>query len=159
MNGYADIYFAYGSNLSPWRIRERIPGARPLGNAWVDGYRLVERLYADIEPCEGARVWGFLYVITEEEAMRLDVFEGFPRVYDIEGVNAHLDAKHSVVAYTYRMTEAAVRTRSGQPYPRDYRLICSAGAHARGIPNPFHRKGDPKFGFRKGCGWAYGRPE
>ena len=43
------FYFAYGSNMNPDRIRERIPQARLVGKATIKGWRLVERLYADIE--------------------------------------------------------------------------------------------------------------
>ena len=43
------FYFAYGSNMNPVRIRERIPQARLVGKAIIKGWRLVERLYADIE--------------------------------------------------------------------------------------------------------------
>ena len=43
------LYFAYGSNMNPERIRQRIPDARPVGRATLKGWRLVERLYADIE--------------------------------------------------------------------------------------------------------------
>ena len=54
------FYFAYGSNMNPDRIRERIPNARVVGRATIRGWRLVERLYADIERAKGGRVEGVL---------------------------------------------------------------------------------------------------
>ena len=59
------FYFAYGSNMNPDRIRERIPGARLVGKAIIKGWKLAERLYADIERSRGARVEGVLYLVNE----------------------------------------------------------------------------------------------
>ena len=50
------FYFAYGSNMNPVRIRQRIPQARLVGKATIKGWRLVERLYADIERAKGRTV-------------------------------------------------------------------------------------------------------
>lgn len=72
------LYFAYGSNLNPERIRQRIPDARPVGRATLKGWRLVERLYADIEKSRGSRVEGVLYLVTTTELHRLDAYEGYP---------------------------------------------------------------------------------
>ena len=66
------FYFAYGSNMNPDRIRERIPGARLVGKAIIKGWKLAERLYADIERSRGARVEGVLYLVNETERFRLD---------------------------------------------------------------------------------------
>lgn len=142
------FYFAYGSNMNPDRIRERIPQARLVGRATIHGWRLVERLYADIERAKGGRVEGVLYLVTQSEAYRLDAYEGFPRVYASVGVNAYLDSAHKVYAFTYAMTEATKKERDGRPYPKDYRLICSAGANWHGVRNLFHRKDDPPFAPR-----------
>ena len=147
------FYFAYGSNMNPERIRERIPQARLVGKATVRGWRLVERLYADIERAKGSSVEGVLYLVNETELFRLDAYEGYPRVYSSFGVDAWLDEKHRVYAVTYAMTEETKREREGQEYPRGYRLICSAGAHFHGLKNPFRRKDDPPFGFQSGGEW------
>jgi len=141
------FYFAYGSNMNPDRIRERIPQARLVGRAVIKGWRLRERLYADIERAKGCTVEGVLYLVTDTELYRLDAYEGFPRVYGGVQVNAWLDAKHCVYAVTYAMTEATKKEREGKPYPRGYRLLCSAGAHWHGVKNEYRRKDDPPFGF------------
>ena len=142
------FYFAYGSNMNPCRIHDRIPQARAVGVARIRGWRLVERLYADVERCAGSEVEGVLYLVNREEALRLDACEGYPRVYDCVGVDAYLDAKHKVYAFTYTMTEATKRSRDGEPYPREYRLICSAGADWHGVENKFRRRGDPPLFVR-----------
>ena len=139
------FYFAYGSNMNPERIRERIPMARTVGPAVILGWRLKERLYADIERSAGGRVDGVLYLLTQIEIFRLDEYEGYPRTYGCVGVDAMIDPEHKVSAFTYVLTDAAKRAREGQKYPEAYRLICSAGAQWHGIRDAFHRKDDPPF--------------
>ena len=152
------FYFAYGSNMNPDRIRERIPGARLVGKATIKGWKLAERLYADIERSKGSRVEGVLYLVNETERFRLDSYEGYPHIYGGVQVDAWLDAKHKVYAFTYAMTEATKKEREGKEYPRGYRLICSAGAHWHGVKNEFTREGDPPFGFRTGGGYSWLTP-
>ena len=57
------FYFAYGSNMNPDRIRQRIPQARPVGTAFILGWRIKERLYADIDKAKAGRVDGVLYLL------------------------------------------------------------------------------------------------
>lgn len=139
------FYFAYGSNMNPDRIRERIPQARLVGTAFILGWRLKERLYADIERCPSGRVCGVLYLLTQTEILHLDVYEGYPRTYGCVELDAMFDPEHKVSAFTYVMTEAARREREGQRYPETYRLICSAGAQWHGIRDEFRRMDDPPF--------------
>ena len=152
------FYFAYGSNMNPDRICERIPGARLVGKATIKGWKLAERLYADIERSKGSRVEGVLYLVNETERFRLDSYEGYPHIYEGVQVDAWLDAKHKVYAFTYAMTEETKKVREGKEYPRGYRLICSAGAHWHGVKNEFIREGDPPFGFRIGGGYNWLTP-
>ena len=141
------FYFAYGSNMNPDRIRERIPQARLVGTAYILGWRLKERLYADIERCPSGRVCGVLYLLTQTEILHLDVYEGYPRTYGCVELDAMLSPEHKVSAFTYVMTAAARREREGQKYPEAYRLICSAGAQWHGIRDEFIRPDDPPFSF------------
>ena len=152
------FYFAYGSNMNPVRIRQRIPQARLVGKATIKGWRLVERLYADIERAKGRTVEGVLYLVTESELHRLDAYEGYPSVYGGVQVDAYLDAKHKVYAVTYATTEATKKEREGKEYPRAYRLLCSAGAHWHGVKNAFRRRDDPPFGYGSNGGYAWIRP-
>ena len=143
------FYFAYGSNMNPDRIRERIPLARMAGTAFILGWRLKERLYADIERCPFGRVSGVLYLLTQTEILHLDAYEGYPRTYGCVELDAMIDPDHKVSAFTYVLTEAARREREGLKYPEPYRLICSAGAQWHGIRDEFGRLGDPPFTFSR----------
>lgn len=146
------FYFAYGSNMNPDRIRERIPQARLVGTAFILGWRLKERLYADIERCAFARVCGILYLLTQTEILHLDAYEGYPRTYGCVELDAMIDPEHKVPAFTYVLTEAARREREGRKYPEPYRLICSAGAQWHGVRDEFRRMDDPPFTFSRARG-------
>ena len=137
------LYFAYGSNLNPERIRQRIPDARPVGRATLKGWRLVERLYADIETSRGSRVEGVLYLVTTTELHRLDAYEGYPNIYNCVKVVVHAElmgnrmTRYRVPAFTYAMTPKTRKERDGKPYPDDYRIVCATGARYWGLPNAF----------------------
>ena len=146
------FYFAYGSNMNPDRIRDRIPQARLVGTAFILGWRLKERLYADIERCPGGKVCGVLYLLTQTEIFHLDAYEGYPRTYGCVELDAMIDPDHKVSAFTYVLTEAARREREGQRYPEAYRLVCSAGAQWHGIHDEFGRLGDPPFSYDRARG-------
>ena len=151
MESHNYLYFAYGSNLNPERMRRRIPEARIVGRATLKGWRLVERLYADIEKSRGGSVDGVLYLVTPTELHRLDAYEGYPNIYDCILVSVHAELmgnrtkRYRVPAFTYAMTENTRKERDGKPYPEDYRLICSDGAQWHGIRDAFRRKDDPPF--------------
>ena len=137
------LYFAYGSNMNPERIRQRIPDVRPVGRATLMGWRLVERRYADIERARGCRVEGVLYLVTTTELHRLDSYEGYPNIYNCVRVIVHAElmgnreTRYRVPAFTYAMTERTRHEREGKPYPEDYRIVCATGARYWGLPNGF----------------------
>ena len=137
------LYFAYGSNLNPEQIRRRIPEARAVGRATLRGWKVVERLYADIERSRGSRVEGVLYLVTKTELHRLDLYEGYPNVYNCFKVIVHAElmgnpsVRYRVPAFTYAMTPETRSRRDGVPYPDGYRVTCAAGARYWGLPNAF----------------------
>ena len=139
------LYFAYGSNMNVEQMRRRIPDARVVGRAVLKGWRVVERLYADIEKSGGGRVYGVLYLLSAKEMRRLDTFEGYPRTYECGKVVVHAEmmgsrsVRYSVPAYTYFMTPAKRKERDGRRYPPSYLETCSAGARHWGLPNVFRR--------------------
>ena len=110
------LYFAYGSNMNPEQIRRRIPEARAVGRATLKGWRLVERLYADIERSRGSRVEGVLYLVTKTELHRLDLYEGYPSVYNCVKVIVHAELmgsraiRYRVPAFTYAMGREVLGT-------------------------------------------------
>ena len=142
------LYFAYGSNMDPSQMRRRIPDARVVGRATLKGWRIAERLYADIEKERGGRVYGILYLLSVREMRRLDAYEGYPRTYECGKVVVHAEVmgsrsvRYRVPAYTYFMTKEARRTRNGRRYPESYRATCAAGARYWGLPSAFGKKED-----------------
>ena len=143
MESQTYLYFAYGSNLNPERMRRRIPDARPVGRATLRGWRLAERLYADIEKARGGRVEGVLYLVTPTELRRLDAYEGYPNIYNCVKVIVHAElmgnrmTRYRIPAFTYAMTPSTRKERNGKPYPEDYRIVCATGARYWGLPNAF----------------------
>ena len=127
------LYFAYGSNMNPERIRYRIPEARGLGRAVLKGYKLTERLYADIDRARGGLVEGVLYCISETELRRLDFYEGYPKTYErkavmVEAYLMGMDRPTRVPVITYEMTAETKKEREGKKFPDDSRIICAVGA-------------------------------
>ncbi len=82
-------YFAYGSNMSQQRMKER--GLAPISreSAKLAGYELVFNKkawkgdwgYANIQPKLNSVVEGALYQFPEEDLALLDKVEGFPKHY------------------------------------------------------------------------------
>lgn len=130
------LYFAYGSNMNPTRMTNRCPEAIDLGAGILRNYKVVERLYADIDYEEGAETEGVLYQINEKNLKELDRREGYPRVY----TRFLVDIEHQgkvCQAITYKMTEQTRQDREGLKYPEEYRQICSVGAQIHKIRNNF----------------------
>lgn len=133
------LYLAYGSNMLPERMMRRCPGATALGVARLPNYRLAERLYADIDFAEGESVFGVLYLISERDMRSLDAYEGYPKVYRREWLEVEYKGD-SYTALTYEMSAATKAARAGQPYPDDYRRMCSTGARFYHVPNKFIKR-------------------
>jgi len=127
------LYFAYGSNLSSARLRERVVSARALGPARIAGYRLaLDKRGADgsgkanLARDPGARVWGVVYSIEVEHWERLDACEpGYGRV-EVEVWTP----ERSLVAETY-----LARVRTDDPVAFDwYKRLILEGAREHGLP-------------------------
>ena len=110
----ADVwYFAYGSNVNPEQMKERIGEFKEAVKATLIGFKLVFRGYsprwngapADIEPSRESVVYGVLYRISEDQLKELDSYEGFPNFYKHEMVEVLTEAGRKIQAVTY------VRTR------------------------------------------------
>lgn len=134
------LYFAFGSNMSPTRMRKRCPGAVALGAAFLEDYRLSERLYADIDFAPGRVTFGVLYVLQDRHFVALDRFEGVPRVYRRIALDIEYE-KEICTAWTYEMTLETKLLRHEMPYSEHYRKLCSSGAKFHRLPvNHFTRK-------------------
>lgn len=71
------LYFAFGSNMSPRQTPRRCPGARPVGHARLDGWRLVLPVNsgATIVPEAGAVTHGVVWRFRPEHAGLMDRWE------------------------------------------------------------------------------------
>lgn len=130
------LYFAYGSNMNPERMKYRVPAARAFGVGVLKGWEVKERLYADIQRKAGACVDGVLYLMQWYDVEKLDHFEGAPNTYKRQFVKVMVGGM-KVDALVYVMTKNTVEQREGSSYPDDYREICSRGARMFGIPDVF----------------------
>ena len=97
-------YFAYGMNTNLDQMATRCPGAVCLGPAWIEGYALVFRHFADIEPVADNWCDGVLWEISEEDLTSLDHLEGYPWHYTRFSVVVHTD-RGSDIALVYQMVD------------------------------------------------------
>ena len=94
------LYFAFGSNLSSWRIKINVPSAKLQGVARLSEYELQFRSTsgqpfpspwkggtATIEPREGASVWGAVCTIDKEHISALDRQEYCYNAIEVAVVN------------------------------------------------------------------------
>ena len=75
------FYIAYGSNLSVEQMKRRTPDAKIIGTSVLEGWRLLFKSYATIEPKEGCRVPVLIWEISEADERNLDRYEGYPTFY------------------------------------------------------------------------------
>lgn len=80
-------YIAYGSNLSVAQMVIRCPGAKIAGISVLEGWKLVFKQHATIEPCEGRVVPVLIWEITELDEKSLDIYEGYPNYYTKQEMN------------------------------------------------------------------------
>lgn len=117
------FYFAYGMNTNPQEMSRRCTGSRPLGKAYLDGYRFVFRGHADIEIGDREdHVVGVLWDIDDRDLEALDVLEGFPDYYLRQRVRVeHKGREH--IAWVYTMLDQSFKSAPHQAYVD----MCRAG--------------------------------
>ena len=133
-------YFAYGSNLSTARLRERAPSARPLGVGRLPRHALrwhkrgrdgSGKCDAAFTGCPADEVWGVLFTIDCAEKPRLDAAEGLGIGY-VEKVVQVLTTTGRMDARTYQakpdQVDAALR-----PFEWYWRHVLH-GAREHGLP-------------------------
>ena len=86
------LYFAYGSNINLDQMAHRCPAAEVVGPVILENYRMLfrgnrrGRGVATIAPSKGQKVHGLLWKITPECERSLDVYEGWPSLYEKRSV-------------------------------------------------------------------------
>lgn len=101
-------YFAYGSNMSKARLRQRVPSALCLGSARLAGYRLAFHkagrdgsAKCDIVPQADTTVHGVVFEIDAGEKPLLDRREDLGRGYQTRTVELDTDDHGRLSAFTY----------------------------------------------------------
>jgi gamma-glutamylcyclotransferase len=130
-------YFAYGSNMDPRHMVARVPNARALGPARLDGFRLVFNIYStewkcgapNLEPNERAHVWGVVWEVPEDEARGLDAYQGHPTFFRKEEVLVEGPSGLSLV-WTYRVAHQEGYVRPSDEYLNGLR----AAIRVHGLP-------------------------
>ena len=126
-------YLAYGSNLNRNQMRMRCPGAKPLGTAVIEGYRLLFKgsktgAYLTIEPAEGHYVPVAVWQVTEDDEKVLDRYEGYPTFYYKTDIKV---TYHGILSNMIRTCRAFVYIMHedrplGQP-TEYYLQVCAGG--------------------------------
>ncbi|MDX1604973.1 MAG: gamma-glutamylcyclotransferase family protein [Candidatus Competibacterales bacterium] len=133
-------YFAYGSNLLPQRLRERVPSSRPLDTATLTGHVL------RFHKCGGDgsakcnvlhtgraedRVFGVVYAMLAVEQPLLDRAEGLGAGYRRAGLTVRT-ATRSYRTFCY-IAEPDYIDEALRPYSW-YRRLVLDGARHHGLP-------------------------
>lgn len=134
-------YLAYGSNLHPLRLSERVPSARLRGVVELPGYRLA--FHACGEDCSGkgnlvacregaAAAYGAIYEIAAAEKPLLDRFEG--AAYRSASIDV-IVAGVTCTCFTY-FAETAFIDEGLKPYDW-YKKLVWLGARYLGVPEDY----------------------
>ena len=105
------LYFAYGSNINLDQMAHRCPNAQVVGPVVLQDYKLLFRGndrgngVATIKPHKGRKVYGLLWKITPDCERSLDVYEGFPRLYDKQDVTVRDSDGREFTVMAYVMTD------------------------------------------------------
>ena len=105
------LYFAYGSNINLDQMAYRCPAAQMVGPVLLENYELLFRGNANgngvatIKPKEGQQVYGLLWRITPDCERSLDIYEGYPRLYEKESVAVRDSAGRQLAVMAYVMTD------------------------------------------------------
>lgn len=130
------LYFAYGANMDPGQMGNRVPEARAIGPARLDGFRLEFSVYStlweggatNLATDEEAHVWGVLWEIPDDMS-GLDAYQGHPTFFRREDVHVQ-GPDGPVIAKTYRVAHQKAYIRPTDTY---LRLLRSA-IRIHGLP-------------------------
>ena len=136
-------YLAYGSNLHPLRLTERVPNARLVGTTELRGYKLAfHKLSVDgSAKCtlhcttdSDDIAYAAIFFVPENEIAMLDAIEGVGKGYDKVNFSIKIDgAPVDVFTYIASNTHLAFDLR---PYDWYKRLVL-AGARYHDFPRPY----------------------
>lgn len=131
-------YAAFGSNLHPHRLQKRIPAARLLGTARVDGFQLAFNKTSDVDGSGKANivageghVFFAIYGMTANDKSTLDTIEGLGKGYDEREIECDGFGR----CVTYQANRAVIDDTLS---PMDwYKEIVLLGARHHGFPEDY----------------------
>ena len=132
------LYFTYGSNINLNQMAVRCPDAQVVEPAVLEGYALLFRGngssfgVATIAPKEGSQVQGLLWKITPYCELSLDIYEGYPRLYEKQAIMLHTKSGKQVQAMAYVMTHEKERLPTTPT--RSYYTGIQEGFRQNGLP-------------------------
>lgn len=132
------LYFAYGSNINLDQMAVRCPTAQVVGPAMLADHELLFRGnaggfgVATIEPLPGETVHGLLWKITPECERSLDIYEGYPCLYEKETITVRGRDGAEIPVMVYVMTNELWRNPT-MPSASYYAGI-AAGYAQNGLP-------------------------
>lgn len=121
------LVFAYGSNMNRRQMALRCPGARVVCVARLQDHQLVFTGrsarwggggVATIKPAKRSSVAGVVWWVPGRDLERLDMFEGYPYVYDRTPVCVDRGVGEQVWCYAYVKNAAEVKTPPSEEYLR-----------------------------------------
>ncbi|MET0065677.1 MAG: gamma-glutamylcyclotransferase family protein [Candidatus Thiodiazotropha sp.] len=139
---YAMYYFAYGSNLSTKRLRQRIASARFISVVPLTAHQLrFHKRSSDLSAkCDihetgnpGDQVHGVVFEIMDSDKRVLDGYEGLGHGYEEKQVLLTVSSGERIKAVTYYATHI---DESLQPY-HWYKHHVLTGALEHGFPEPY----------------------
>jgi len=144
MNNEYLTYFAYGSNMHPNRMKQRVPSAEAVGIArlgkysvcfhkrgWKDGSG---KCNAHFTGDPGDEVIGVIYKVLSSEKSMLDSCEGVGNGYEVRNITVlHDNDKRAV--FTYIAEEMHIDDKL-VPYSW-YKLYVVHGARHHGLPESY----------------------
>ena len=138
-------YFAYGSNLSQGRMKQRTGAVPPARKASLNHYRLSfnlhadEAIYANIVPSPQSIVWGVAYWISGEMMNALDGYEAVALGhYRRSRVEVETENGERLRTETYIGGERFVG-EEGRP-SKAYLQFILAGAREHNLPKSYVRR-------------------
>ena len=132
------LYFAYGSNINLRQMAVRCPDAKVVEPAVLEDYELLFRGngssfgVATISPKEGCQVLGLLWRITPYCELSLDIYEGYPRLYEKQVITLRTKSGKQVQAMAYVMTREKERLPTMPT--RSYYTGIQEGFRQNGLP-------------------------
>lgn len=126
------VYIAYGSNMDICRMDKRCSDFEFLGTGYIYNYRLtfqqsVSGFYANLIASKSKKKFEYvpvvLYLISKEDELNLDKFEGYPDAYKKTELEVELEDGSKVKGLVYILP---TNKSYGVPIVQYYRMIENA---------------------------------